>query len=685
LTERSGPHRTPNVHALARLYGVQTSYVAVDGNRVQASTEGLLAVLRALGAPVDGERDVGSALRLRAGELWRSVLEPATAAWDGRLAEVRIRMPATELRGPFRGVVTMEDGTERPWHATTVRVVRSEEVGGTEFVELAVAANLDLPFGYHRLAFTGGRASGSGVVIAAPLRAPQPEGRSWGVFLPLYSLRSSGSWGVGDCSDLRALSEWTAGLGGRWVATLPLLASFLGDGPLFDPSPYNPASRLFWNELFVDVTAVPAFTASSTTRELARSDTVRRRLRRARSSELVDYRTAMAAKREVLEALAREWPPGRVDARLDDYARFRAACERHGAPWTTWPKAEQDGNLPRVLGDAYRYHVFAQREAERQLGDVAGAPARPVFDLALGVSPAGYDVWRERDSFVLDASAGAPPDTFFAGGQDWGFPPLHPERIRRNGYRYVRDSLRHQMRHAGAVRIDHVMWMHRLYWVPRGAAATEGVYVRYPAEELAAVVALEAHRAGVVVIGEDLGTVPRSVRRSMGRHGVLRTFVLEMEISAAHGVGRPPRGAVATLNTHDLPPFAAFWRGADRRTREALIRSLRREGHLGRQTSAADVLRGSLRYLAASPAKIALVNLEDLWLDPRPQNAPGTSAPQNWRHRARLDLEGVRSDPDVVGTLREVDRIRRGRRPADVPSQTARTPAPPAARRAAHS
>jgi 4-alpha-glucanotransferase len=305
------------------------------------------------------------------------------------------------------------------------------------------------------------------------------------------------------------------------------------------------------------------------------------------------------------------------------------------------------------------------------------------------VSPFGYDVWRHRRAFATEANAGAPPDSFFPRGQDWGFPPLHPERLREDGYRHLIDCVRTQLEHATVLRIDHVMALHRLFWVPRELGPDHGVYVRYRQQELYAIVALEAHRHGAVVVGEDLGTVPPVVRAVMSRHRIHRSYVLqeELEPDPEAAVRTPPVAAVASLNTHDLPTFAAFRRGldvaerlrrgwlepaeaeAERRRRDWLVRAL--GDFLGRASLLRDpgraeddeMLRACLAYLARSESAIVMVNLEDLWLESRPQNVPGTTEEPNWRRKMARPLEAFRRDPDVVGTLGMIDRMRKEAEP----------------------
>ncbi len=292
---------------------------------------------------------------------------------------------------------------------------------------------------------------------------------------------------------------------------------------------------------------------------------------------------------------------------------------------------------------------------------------------------------REREAFAVEASGGAPPDAVFTKGQDWGFPPLHPGRIREQGYRYVLAYVRRQLQYAGVLRIDHMPVFHRLFWVPRGLEASQGVYVRYPAEELYALFSLESHRHQAMLVGEDLGTVPPEVPESMARHNVHRMYVVQYVLQDDPEEVLPviPAGSIASVNTHDMPPFAAYWQGLDIRQRQelgllgdqdpnrerehrramldALVNFLREQGRLGEAGDVASVLRACLSHLAASEARIVLVNLEDLWLETQPQNVPSTAGEcPNWRNKARYALEQFRALPEVIETLRRIDRLVRG-------------------------
>ncbi|MFP5286964.1 MAG: 4-alpha-glucanotransferase, partial [Thermoanaerobaculia bacterium] len=304
------------------------------------------------------------------------------------------------------------------------------------------------------------------------------------------------------------------------------------------------------------------------------------------------------------------------------------------------------------------------------------------LDLPLGVHGSSYDVWRYRELFAEGISAGAPPDALFTGGQDWGFPPLLPERLREHGYDYLIESLRHHLRYSGLLRIDHVMQLYRLFWIPRGMDASAGVYVRYPVDELFAVLSVESHRHQAIVVGENLGTVPPEIGEAMDRHDVLGMYVVQYELQpGSEGLRTPPARSAASLNTHDMPTFRAFWEARDvavlqqlgffsedqareeRERRAELRRQMLEElptGERNDERAHAGVLRRLLEILAASPARMVLVNLEDLWGEAEPQNVPGTHTERpNWRRKARYSFEEFSTKPEVVDALQRVDAVRK--------------------------
>jgi len=692
---------------LARLYGAETAYYDTSGQHSQASTESLLAVLQALGCPVQGLESVTSALRERRHALWQRPLDPVAVCWDGGPASLELRLPVLAAEANLTGHLILETG-ERPswqWRASELPVLRSQEVEGATYVVRQVTVPGGLPWGYHRLTIELPGGVAESLLVSAPRKSYLPgEGpkRMWGVFLPLYALHTRRSWGSGDFSDLKALTQWVQSSGGGVVATLPLLAAFL-DEP-FEPSPYMPASRLMWNEFYVDVTAVPEMLRCSSAQTILASASLRKETDSLRRAPLVDYRRQMALKRQVLEELCcclHSEPTERLnDLRrfaeahpvVEDYARFRATCEKRRTAWRAWPEALRQGDLRDGDCDdaAKGYHLYAQWLAEEQLQALADESRqkglRLYFDLPLGVHPDSYDVWREQAVFASGACAGAPPDSFFSKGQNWGFPPLHPERLREEGYRYYIASLRHQLRHAGIVRIDHVMSFHRLYWIPAGLDAAQGAYVRYRPEEFYAIIALESHRNRTMVVGEDLGTVPPQVRPAMAEHDLQRMYVVQYELRSDSQTALRPVEAdtVASLNTHDMPTFAAFWQGRDiqerremglldgvgvadearrRQTlRESLVSFLQSGGWLedNSTTDLQGVLKAILSFLGASAGRVLLVNLEDLWLETEPQNVPGTQAERpNWRRKTRHSLETLSQLSEVVELLREVDAMRR--------------------------
>jgi 4-alpha-glucanotransferase len=693
-----------HLRLLARCYGIQTAYRDNHWHYHRAAPETMLAMLQGLGAPIETPKDVPDALRLYRQHIWQRGVEPVIVAWTGQHTSFELRLPMAHLETSVACRLTLETGQEQHWeqHLHDFPTTHSTDVEGEIYGCKHLVLPSSLPWGYHRLTVDTIGHRWQALVIAAPPSTYASETikaqRDWGLFLPLYALHSQRSWGAGDLTDLQSFATWVAERGGGIVGTLPILAAFLNAASdhTLDPSPYAPVSRLVWNELYVDVERVPGFATAHTTMPAAAS--------MLRHAPLVDYPRLMTCKRRILEDLAERFFAEPSDARhaalqrflathphVETYASFRAVGEHLRAPWSTWPTAQRDGQIQ--AGDYHephrRYHLFAQWMAHEQLNALsrhcADQDIRLYLDLPLGVHPDGYDVWHEPELFVRGTATGAPPDALAPQGQNWGFPPLNPLAIRQQEYRYCIAYLRQQMRHAGVLRLDHVMGLHRLFAIPQGFESTQGVYLRYAAEELYAILSLESHRHQVTLVGENLGTVPPYVNAAMDRHRLQRMYVVpfETEPDPTQALRPVPAASVASLNTHDLFPFAAYCQGLDieqrrvrglldpddadreRRERMATIDTLHRffvhKGLLPEHAKAPAMwLRACLTFLSLSPADIVLINLEDLWGETQPQNVPGTQDGfSNWRRKARYALDEWAQQPEIDEILHAVDTLRR--------------------------
>ena len=693
-----------SLQSLARLYNLQTIYHDGIGESRKAPSEAILSVLRSLDAPIDSLVDVPNALRQRHQALWQRVIEPVTVAWQERPLKIKLRLPVRLAETPVTGEIVLEnrERLECRWDEIKNIPPRISNVEGARYMTRAFLLRAPLPLGYHQLYLRIGDFDLQSHLFAAPYAAYAGAGlnrKRWGVFCPLYALHSARSWGAGDFSDLASLSRFVSAINGYAVATLPMLAGFL-DEP-FNPSPYAPASRLFWNEFYLDVTRIAELAECPAGQATVNSDEFHRELETARARDLVDYRKVMALKRSVIEKLLDYFLSRHSERRrsfenfvaahpgLEDYAAFRAKGERERKTWPHWPEADRHGVLPPNGYEerAKSYHLYVQwlcDEQARWLQSESENAAALYLDFPLGVNRDGYDVWRERNLFALRASTGAPPDGLFVKGQNWGFPPYHPGAIRRQGYRYFRECLRHHMAYASMLRIDHVMGLHRAFWVPEGFAAAEGLYVHHRAEEHYAVLSLESHRHGVQIVGENLGTVPEYVTQALARHKILGMQVGQFGVNTdpANTLDPVPEHTVASLNTHDTATFMSFWTGTDiddrlalgsldqeqaqqehgyrAAQRDALVAFLRSTGRLGDDPAPAAVLEGWLVFLAAGAEEFLLVNLEDLWLETAPQNVPGTWQERpNWQRKARLSLEEIRAMPEILELLRTISDIRR--------------------------
>ncbi|MEU4088629.1 4-alpha-glucanotransferase [Streptomyces aureus] len=644
---------------LAELHGVAPAYSPSPGRTVAAPEGALVAVLAALGVDASTPEAVRDALARHEAATAERLLPPTLVAWGGLAPAPLAELPAgTRLR------ITTEQGEE-----------------------LTSAGHL--PPGVHRLSATApdGRTADTHLVVA-PTRLPAPPGRAHGLLVQLYSLLSRRSWGMGDLGDLTELTAWAGrALGAGFVQVNPLHAAVPGEPT--DPSPYRPSSRRFPDPVHLRVEDVPEYPYAEDRDRLSALLERAGRLRDSvlRKGALIDRDAVWALKREALEAVcAVPLGPGRQAAyddflaeegrALEDHATWCALAEVHGSDWRNWPAALRDprsGATARARAELRHRVDFhgrlawlteAQLSAAQRSGREAGMSVGLVHDLAVGVHPDGADAWAQQEYFAAGMSVGAPPDAFNARGQDWGLPPWRPDRLAACGYDPYRRLLRALLRNAGALRIDHVMGLFRLWWIPAGGPPTEGTYVRYDAEAMLAILVLEASRAGALVIGEDLGTVEPGVREALQERGVLGTSVLWFERDwEGDGLPLPPDAwradCLATATTHDLPSTAARFTGEHVELRDRLGLSTRPLDE-ERTAAATDVrewlallsrlglLRGPSggspasaeeaeiqavhRFLLRTPARLIGVWLPDTVGDRRPQNLPGTwDEYPNWR------------------------------------------------------
>ena len=696
-----------SLHRLAKVHGVLRRHIDAAGHMRDASPRALRGVLHALGVDASTPQSRAAALAQHRNQKWTSALEPVHVAWTHRASPVPIRLPTDAWQPSPRITLYLESGGHRDLTPRGLKATphRRARIGGTLYEQCMLPLPSRLPAGYHRLVVQSGSALHESLILSAPPTAcdPPSKQRRWGLFLPLYALRAKQDWGAGDWGGLKELCHDTARHGGSVVSTLPLLTAFL-DHP-FEPSPYSPVSRLYWNEFYIDLASLPERRALPQA-FLKRLEPRRRALSRAMT---VDYRAVMALKREVLErcvrlvmahpdsSRAKAWRRFRKShPDMERYAQFRAVMERRGTPWHQWPARLRDGTLRKqdFSAAAELYHAYVQWVAYEQISRVTRDAGRHgvdlYLDLPLGVHRDGYDVWSAPHLFALGANGGSPPDPVFTRGQEWGFPPLHPETQRRDGYRYVRRFLHHHMSQARLLRLDHVMALRRLYWVPRGLSAADGAYVRYPLEEWCALLCIESQRHRTQIIGENLGTVPPVVNQAMRRHRFRELYVVQYEQKPdpARALRRPPVRCVASVNTHDMHPFQAHLEGldiADRgqlgllskpaqhrahsdraRMGRALVAFLRRKGLLPpRLVPERLLIEAVLRLLGSSDAETVLVNLEDLWHETMPQNVPGTSTERvNWRRKSKRTLADIRQAPDVCDLMRHMHQARRTKGPS---------------------
>ncbi len=690
----------PALEDLARRCGVGTDYWDWQGRHTTISVSTVAAVLRVFGIEADSEAAVQQALRERDERPWRRMLPPVVVATHGTPGSVLAHVPDG---APLSLEILTEGGGRREprqvEHNVPATVVDGEAIGEARF-ELPA----DLPLGYHTLRATSGAASAEALLVVAPARLELPANlpqQAWGLTAQLYAVRSRGSWGVGDFADLATLAAWGAELGADFVLVNPLHAG--EPVPPLEPSPYLPTSRRFLNPLYVRVEAIEEARGLATTPQVI----IERLAAAARTpgpDGLLDRDPAWRAKLDALElvfAAPRSKP--RQEA-LDAFLReqgeplqqFALWCALHelfshtdgpDRPWPDWardPGSSAVAELAEDLSDRVELYAWLQWVADEQLAAAqaaardAGMAIGVVTDLAVGVHPAGAEVWTLGDALATEVSVGAPPDAFNQVGQNWCQPPWRPDRLAELGYAPYRAMLQTAFRHAGGLRIDHVMGLFRLWCIPDGSPADRGAYLHYDHEAMVSILMLEAHRAGAFVVGEDLGVVEPSVRDYLRERGILGTSILWFEWE--DGAPRAPETyrelCLASVTTHDLPPTAGYLAGEHvhlreslglltrpvgeeldiaARERDAVLALARERGLLADGADERETVEALHALLTRSPSRLVGVAVPDLVGDRRTQNQPGTHREYpNWS----VPLSGPDGRPLLLEDLPALQRAR---------------------------
>ena len=718
-TVQTIPPSAQELAGAANAWGIENSYWDMWGHQHHASATLMTSILGSLGVDARSRESLAQAVEERAWQAWHLPLGPTlvTAAGPGPI-EITLSLTEAQAAQAATLEVRFETGGGHQVRMALGELPVAEEIvlRGQRFVRKRIPLGSAPPLGYHEISLTiAGETWPPTNLIVCPDRAYQPQwleqGRGAGLAISLYGVKSGRNWGCGDVTDLKAMLDWVAGQAGAGFIALNPLHAIPNRQP-YNTSPYLPNSIFYRNPIYLDVEAIEDFSVSEGAAALLALETTQREIARLRASQFVEYERVYKLKLRFLKRLFRtfldrEWK--RKTARAAEFSKYieregellegfalHSALEEaiHTAHpevwnWRSWPEQYQDPQSAATREFARKqrrkilFHKYLQWQLDGQLKSAhehalaLGMRIGLYHDLALATDRFGSDLWAHRDHYIAGCRVGAPPDAFSPKGQDWAFPPPNSERHYQDGYRLFAQSIRKNCRHGGALRIDHVMRFFRLYWIPDSMDASEGTYVRDRFEDLLGILALESVREKVLIVGEDLGTVPDEVRQALHRFGILSYRVLYFEQDRAGRFRTPPeypRDALVSATTHDLPTLAGFWTGRDIEARrdagllpdDGAYRGMLQERAVQKQRlldllhglhllpewferNAGDVaeLTGEMHnavvgFLASANSKLMVLNQEDLLKETEQQNLPGsTSQYPNWRRKMKIPVEDL--------------------------------------------
>jgi 4-alpha-glucanotransferase len=724
------------VQELARLYGVADAYLDYRAQPREVSIESQAAILAAIGVDAADEQAAAAAIHQHQTVRWTRLLPPAVVSEIGEPLLVPVSVPLDLDATWLEWRIAFEDGRQRKGVARLDKLQVVEEGSAEDRSYRRHSLTLpELPLGYHTASIaldTG--LSGELRIVVAPAQCYQPAAiaggaRVWGIAVQLYAMRSQRNWGMGDFRDLRELIRSAAPLGCGIVGLNPLHALMPADPAHI--SPYSPSNRQFLNVLYIAVEDVPDFAECEEARQRVGSDEFQEKLQGLRATAAVDYVSVAAAKFEILKLLYASFRSQHLEHNTERAQAFRSFVEMQGEAlrlhaiydaldahlrlqgpqywgWPSWPEDYRDPTAPVVVRFAreraqdVEYFLYLQWLAAEQLRE-AQATARELGmavglygDVAVGANSAGSETWSNRRLYRQGASVGAPPDALALKGQDWGIPPQDPNELRTQQYQPFVGLIRNNMRYVAALRLDHVMSLYRLWWVPRGLLSKDGTYVHYPLEDLIAIMALESERNACLTIGEDLGTVPEAMTQAMEHYRAYHYKVLLFE-QEPNGRFKPPSAyvptALAVVTTHDLPTLRGWWEEGDLALRERLdlypSAEFKAQAAATRAAERRELLlalvaenlwhwspdqplpayspalaRAVHAFLGLSRANVAMIQIEDLIGMGDPVNVPGTDTEHaNWQRKVTQDTAEIFARADVRDILEAMNSARRGVNP----------------------
>ena len=716
---------------LARYYGIEPFFQDGTGNPHTVPVSTLQNLLSCMGVHVSDPSDVKKALKEAKLIRWRKIVEEVLVVHPSNTPQAFfVALPIGEQsleQVQLEWMFENEHFKKRTFRCRGDRdkVVGTKSIDGVRHVRISLDYPRDMVLGYYRLTINvhldSGVMTGKAFVIVSPrqcYRSSRPR-RSWGMTVQLYGLRSQKNWGMGDLNDLHTVVKW---------AGKTLKAGTVGVSPIHAPtpgviSPYSPSSRLFLNPLYLNIERIPEFQNAPALQKRVGSKAFQADLVSLRQSSLINYEKVTALKWPMFEALFKKFQQqhgtfktrraqafGRYIQKegifLERFSVFQALTEFFGtSAWTGWPKEFQNPNSVQVKRfrtghkNRIRFFQYLQWQCEEQLQSIKRTargfkmPLRLNLDLPVGIHPYGADAWMFHEELGEGFTIGAPPDWFNRQGQNWGLVAPLPAKMRANHYQFFIETIRHNMRHGGVLRIDHALGLFRLFVIPDGGSGKDGTYLRFPVDELLAIVALESARNRVVVVGEDLGTVTPTIKKRLAEAGILSYRVLLFEKKATgafRSPGQYPENALVSATTHDLPTLHGFWLGRDievksqigfypslkdaeaewkqrERDRVALMKALNKEKLLPLKASqhislpiSKEFSQAVYAYLARTPSRLLIIPLEDLLGEVETPNFPGIpgSAYPSWRLKIHRDIEGLTRDVHVRQFSKVIQRQR---------------------------